>query len=189
MLEAERLQGLSQEEWALEHAAREVGGLPVLMQLDASPLPDEEFDWTGIPDPVRPVVEAILERCDECAEALFDVEHRTAMRRFLARAARTDPRVFARKASPVRAAAAVAWVIATANGTVGTWSAAMSSKDLLAHFGLAGSVSDRAVTLARAAGLSDWFMASSSGLGDPGLLVSARRRGLIEARDRAVAEP
>ena len=52
----------------------------------------------------------------------FDVEHRTAMRRFLARVARNDPKVFARKGSPVRGAAAVAWVIATGNRTAGVWS-------------------------------------------------------------------
>ena len=93
------------------------------MALDEMPLPDEDFDWTGIPEEIRPAVQAILEQCDGCADALFDVEHRTAMRRFLARAARNDPKVFARKGSPVRGAAAVAWVITTGNRTAGVWSA------------------------------------------------------------------
>lgn len=110
------------------------------------------------------------------------------MRRLLVRAARTDPKVFARKGSPVRGAAAVAWVITTGNRTAGVWSAAMTTKDLLAHFGITGSVSDRAGTLIRAAGLPTGQATSSIELGDPGLLVSARRRTLMESRDNALAE-
>jgi hypothetical protein len=158
------------------------------MALDELALPDEEFDWTGIPEGIRPTVRAILEQCDGCADALFDVEHRTAMRRFLARAARNDPKVFGRKGSPVRGAAAVAWIISTGNRTAGVWSAEMTTKDLLAHFGITGSVSDRAGTLLRAAGMPMGYATSSIELGDPALLVSARRRKLIESRDRAPAE-
>ena len=187
-LESERLEGLSDSEWTLEHLAREVGGVDALMALDESSLPDEEFDWAGIPEDIRPAVEAILEQCDGCADALLDVEHRTAMRRFLARAARTDPKVFARKGSPVRGAAAVAWVITTGNRTVGVWSAEMTAKDLLANFGVTGSVSDRAGTLMRAAGVPTGCAPSSLELGDPGLLVSARRRSLVQSRDQALAD-
>jgi hypothetical protein len=187
-LESERLEGLSDSEWTLEYLARDVGGVDALRALDEKPLPDEEFDWTDIAEGIRPAVAAILEHCDGCADALFDVEHRTAMRRFLARAARNDSKVFARKGSPVRGAAAVAWVIATGNRTAGVWSSAMTTKDLLAHFGITGSVSDRAVTLARAAGVSDWYTANSPELKDPGLLVSTRRRSLMQSRDRALAE-
>ncbi len=188
ILESERLKGLSDSEWTLEHLGRDVGGLDALMALDERPLPDEEFDWIGIADEIRPAVGAILEHCDGCADALFDVEHRTAMRRFLARAARTDSKVFARKGSPVRGAAAVAWVIATGNRTAGVWSAGMTTKDLLAHFGITGSVSDRAGTLMRAAGIPTGHATSSPELGDPGLLASTRRRSLIQSRDRALAE-
>lgn len=188
LLAAERVKGLSDSEWELDYLARDVGGVDALMSLDESELPDEELDWTGIPEDVRPAVEAILEHCDGCADALLDVEHRTAMRRFLARAARTDPKVFARKGSPVRGAAAVAWVIATGNRTVGVWSADMTARDLLAHFGVTGSVSDRAGTLMRAAGIPTGHATSSVELGDPGLLVSARRRSLMRSRDKALAE-
>ncbi|RYC05722.1 hypothetical protein [Nocardioides zhouii] len=187
LLESERLKGLSDSEWTLEHLARDVGGVDALMSLDESALPDEEFDWSGIPEDIRPAVEAILEQCDGCADALFDVEHRTAMRRFLGRAARTDPKVFARKGSPARGAAAVAWVITTGNQTVGVWSAEMTARDLLAHFGVTGSVSDRAGTLMRAAGVPTGHATSSIELGDPGLLVSARRRSLMQSRDKALA--
>lgn len=187
-LESERLKGLSDSEWTLEYLGRDVGGVDALMALGEEPLPDEEFDWTDIAEEIRPAVAAILEHCDGCADALFDVEHRTAMRRFLARAARNDPKVFARKGSPVRGAAAVAWVIATGNRTAGVWSAGMTTKDLLAHFEITGSVSDRAATLMRAVGLSHRHTPSSMELGDPTLLVSARRRGLMQSRDRALAE-
>lgn len=158
------------------------------MSLDESPLPDEEFDWSGIPEDIRPAVAAILEQCDGCADALFDIEHRTAMRRLLAQAARIDHKVFARKASPARGAAAVAWVITTGNQTAGVWSAEMTAKDLLAHFGVTGSVSDRAGTLMRAAGFPTGRATSSVELGDPGLLVSARRRSLMQSRDKTLAE-
>jgi hypothetical protein len=186
LLEADRVKGLSDSEWTLEHLARDVGGVDVLMALDEVPLPDEDFDWTGIAEGIRPAVESILALCDGCAEALFDVEHRTAMRRFLARAARNDPAVFARKGSPVRGAAAVAWVIATGNRTAGVWSADLTTKDLVAHFGLTGPVSDRASTLMRAAGLNTDYTPSSIELGDPGPIVSARRRDLMESCDRAL---
>lgn len=188
VLESERLKGLSDREWTLEYLGRDVGGVDALMALDEKPLPDEEFDWTGIAGEIRPAVGAILEHCDGCADAALDIEHRTAMRRFLARAARNDPKVFARKGSPVRGAAAVAWVIATGNRTAGSWSAGMTTKDLLAHFGITGSVSDRAGTLMRAGGLSGRHAVSSIELGDPALLVSTRRRSLIQSRDRALAE-
>jgi hypothetical protein len=63
----------------------------------------------------------------------------------------------------------------------------MLVKDLLAHFGLAqGSVSQRAATLIKAASDESthprrpWDV----DLGDPGLLVSSRRRRILELRDR-----
>ena len=187
LLEAQRGKGFSAHGWTLEELAGDVGGVDALMALDDVPLPDEEFDWTGIAEEIRPAVEAILEQCDACAEALFDVEHRTAMRRFLARAARNDPKVFARKASPVRGAAAVAWVIATGNRTAGVSAPKMPSKDLFAHFGLTGGASDRADSLMRAAGVPTHHVPGFIELADPGLLVSARRRSLIQSRDRALA--
>lgn len=37
-----------------------------------------------------PAVQAIVDECDACADAILDVEDRTAMRRFLAKAARNE---------------------------------------------------------------------------------------------------
>ncbi len=187
IVESERVEHLSDEEIHLEYIADEVGGVETLMRLDAEPLADEEFDWSGIDEQVRPAVRAILDECDACADAVLDLEHRTAMRRFLAKAARNDAGLFRRRGSPVRGAAAVAWVIATANRTVGSYRSSMTSKDLLAHFGITGSVSDRAQSLLRAAGIDHPLTYGSLRFGDPSLLVSRRRRELIDERDRALA--
>jgi hypothetical protein len=188
ILESARLKHLSDEEIHLEYIADEVGGVKTLMALDAEPLPDGEFDWTGVPEEIHPAVQAILDEWDACADAVLDVEHRTAMRRFLARAARNDPTLFRRKGSPVRGAAATAWVICTANRTIGSYRSPMTGKDLLlAHFGVTGSVSDRAQSLVRAAGIDLNLTYGSLRVGDPGLLVSGRRRELVEDRDRTLA--
>ncbi len=94
----------------LEGLDRQVGGRLALRELDDEPLPDEPFEWSGVPEDVRPVVQEVLDACDRCADEMLDVEHRTAMRRSLSRAAVGDPAaVFRRKASPVRAARDGAW--------------------------------------------------------------------------------
>lgn len=142
------------------------------MALDAEPLPDEEFDRIGVPEEIHVGVSAILYECEARAVAILDVEHRAAMRRFLARAARYDPTLFRRKGSPVRGAAAVAWVICTANSTIGSYRSPMAGKDLLAQLGITGSVSDRAQSLVRAAGIDPNLTYGSLRVGDPGLLVS-----------------
>lgn len=157
------------------------------MALDAEPLPDEAFDWTGIPEEIQPAVQAILDECDSCAEAMLDVEHRTAMRRFLARAARNDPNLFRRKSSPKREAAAVAWVACTANRTIGSHRSPMTGKKLLAHFGVTGSVTDRANSLIRAAEIDLNLTYGRLRVGDAGLLVSRQRRELVDDRDRTLA--
>jgi hypothetical protein len=187
LVEAERVDHLSDDQIHLEHIADDVGGVETLIGLDAEPLADEEFHWSGIDEEVRPTVQAILDECDACAEAILDIEHRTAMRRFLATAARNDPALFRRRGSPVRGAAAVAWVIATANRTIGSYQSPMTGKDLLAHFGITGSVSDRAQSLIRAAGIGLRLTYGPLRVGDPGLLVSRRRRDLVDDRDRTLA--
>lgn len=60
----------------------------------------------------------------------------------------------------------------TANRTVGAWRSPMTSKDLLAHFDVTGSVSDRARSLIRAAGIDlNPTYYGSLRVGDPGLMV------------------
>ncbi len=164
---------------------RKVGGRLALQNLDAQPLPDEPFEYSGIAEDIRPVVQEVLDACDRCADELLDVEHRTAMRRFLSRAAVGDPAIFRRKASPVRAAAAVAWVICRANDTVGT-SSSPAVQDLLAWFGVKGSVSQRAEPLLRANGVDPHRLYGWMELGAPDLLTSSHRTNIMANRDRSL---
>ncbi|SDB83272.1 hypothetical protein SAMN05216410_0299 [Sanguibacter gelidistatuariae] len=173
--------------YLLNRLAVAVGGTEELAALDTTPLPDEPFDWTGVPEDIRPMVTTWLDLADRCADELFDVEHRTVFRRFLARAAAVDPAVFRRvKASPVRGAAALVWVATKANQTVGLYKP-LNVKDLFAWFGFTGSVSQRAEPLLKAVGVNPhhpW-----DGLGSPDLLVALRRAEIIADRDRWTADP
>lgn len=175
------------DEYMLSVLRREVGSAEVLDRLDDRPLPDEPFAWSGIPDDVHERVREVLALLDRCCEEVLDVEYRTACRRFLARAAAGDPNIFRRKGRADTAAGAVAWIIGKANWLFGYGGRGMYAKDLLAHFGLSqGSVSQRASTLLRAGG----FETAQYGgmvLGSPDLLVSTRRRQIMQQRDRYVA--
>lgn len=175
---------LSTGDYLLDALDRKVGGRLQLMNLNDEPLPDEPFEWAGIADDIRPVVQEYLSSCDRCADELLDVEHRMALRRFLSRAAAADPAMFRRKASPVRGAAAVAWVICRANDTVGAYGSGMSVQDLLAWFGVKGSVSQRAEPLLRANGVDPHRLYGSMDLGAIDLLTSKRRAGIMQSRDR-----
>jgi len=166
--------------------ADEVGGPEALAALDDRPLPDEPFDWTDIPDDVHDRVAEVLALCDDACDALLDAELRTACRRFLARVASTDPTVFRRKGRPETAAAAVCWIIAKNNDLFRPWGAGLEVKDLLAHFGITGSVSQRASTLLRAGGFPLPQMGDLE-LGSTDYLGSARRRLIIDDRE-ALAE-
>jgi hypothetical protein len=174
---------LTSADVVLESLDRKAGGRLQLQSLDADPLPDEPFVWAGIADDIRPVVQEILDACDRCAAELLDVEHRTAMRRFLSRAAVADPAIFRRKASPSRGAAAVAWVIARANESVGFHSSRLEVQELLAWFGVNGSVSQRAEPFLRANGVDPSRLYGEMDLGAPDLLTSERREALITSRD------
>jgi hypothetical protein len=110
------------------------------------------------------------------------------MRRFLSRAAVGDPALFQRKASPVRGAAAIAWVVCRTNETVGAHGSGLSVRDLLAWFGVKGSVSQRAEPLLRANGAAAHSLYGGVVLGSPDLLTSERRADIIARRDRWLPE-
>ena len=175
---------VSTGEFMLQRLGRAVGGRMQLMNLEVQPLPDEPFEWAGIPEDVHSVVQEIVDYCDRCAEEILDVEHRTAMRRFLNRAAVGDPATFRRKASTARGAAAVAWVVCRANDTVGVYGSSLSVQELLASFGVKGSVSQRAEPFLRANGVDPQGLYGSMDLGAPDLLTSKRRADIIVRRDR-----
>lgn len=174
--------------YMMDRLANQVGGRQQLHDLDTQPLPDEPFEWAGIPADIHPAVQLVLDTCDRCADELLDVEHRTAMRRFLGRVAAGDPEIFRRKASPIRAAAAVAWVICRANSSVGGYGAGLPVKELMAWFGVTGSVSQRAAPMLRANGVNPDRLYGSMELGAADLLTSTERARIIQIRDRWLAE-
>lgn len=172
----------------LESLDRAAGSRTVLMSLDDDPLPDEPFEWAGVPDDIEDRVREVLERCNRCADELFDAEHRTAFRRFLSRAAVSDPGIFRRKSSPGRAAAAVCWTVTKANQTAGyNYPGSMEVQELLAWFGVKGSVAQRAEVFLSAIGVDPYNQFGAMDLGAPDLLVSGRRAGMIATRDRYLA--
>lgn len=184
MLEQWTDDDLTFEAIMLEGLDESVGGRAQLMALDDARLPDEAFEWAGIAEDIRPVVEEMLAVCDRVADEILDVEHRTAMRRFLSRAAVGDPAAFRRKASPARGAAAVAWVIARANDTAGGYGSGLTVQELLAAFGVHGSVSQRAEPLLRANGINPHRLYGLMRLRAPDLLTSRTRESIVQHRDR-----
>lgn len=169
----------------LESLRRAVGGETALASLTDQPLPDEDFAWAGIPDDIRPTIREVLEWCDRCCSELLDTEYRTAARRFLARAAQGDPRVFRRKARPDTAAAAICWVLGKANQLFTNRYGDMTARELNAYFGVSSS-SQRAGVLLRANGIEDQHYGDIS-LGTPDLLVSSRRSRIISLREQYLA--
>ncbi len=169
---------------SLESLAGTVGGVEALHALDDGPLPDETFRWDGIADDIRPRVGAVLALCDRVCDEMFDIEHRTACRRLLARIATGDPAVFRRRSRPETAAAAVCWLVGSANDTFHANQGQPRIKDVLAFLRVSGTTpSQRAETLLRAAGIP-WPASGPIELGSPAYLVSARRRRIIGARER-----
>lgn len=169
------------EELLLSCLDAEVGGRMRLQSLDDAPLPDEAFEWSGIPEDIHPVVQEMLEACDRFAGELEDIEYRTAMRRFLSRAAAGGPHVFRGRGSAVRGAAAVAWAISQANDLFAT-------KYILQRFGLKSGVSERARPMLEAVGADPHAPGLGHlALGASDLLVSSHRAHLIQQRDRALA--
>nr|MCU0279757.1 hypothetical protein [Candidatus Nanopelagicales bacterium] len=140
------------------------------------------FEWAGVPADIHPVVQEMLESCDRFANQRGDVEYRTAMRRFLGRAAAGDPSIFRRRGSAVRGAAAVAWVISEANGM-------FTGKFIQESFGLKTSVAARAEPMLEAIGRDprERGVSGHLNLGAPDLLVSSERAEIISFRDRALA--
>jgi hypothetical protein len=163
-----------------------VGGRDALVRLDASPLPDEPFEWRGIPEDIRGRVQEVLDLCDRCAMDLLDVEHRTAFRRFLGRSAAGDPSIFRRKGSPARAAAAVCWAVAKANESIVYIGSRLESQELIGWFGVKGSVSQRAEVFLKAIGVNPYHQYGEMALGSPDYLVSERRAGIAAARDECL---
>jgi Domain of unknown function (DUF6398) len=169
----------------LDELAEEVGGTDALDSLDDTPLPDEEFGWDKVPADARDRVGLVLAACDRCCDDLFGPEYRTACRRLLTRAVPGLHETLRGQASPEAIAAAACWVIGKGNQRFGQRAGELRIKDLMSHFGLGqSSVSERGYQIMRAAGIQPASVYPAVRLGSPDLLVSARRRQIIELRDR-----
>ncbi|MGI8685194.1 MAG: DUF6398 domain-containing protein [Acidimicrobiales bacterium] len=114
---------------------RAIGGRSALDALDDAPLPDETFDWNGVPDDVRDRLGEVLALCDRCCDEVLDTEHRTAARRVLARIAVNGPEVFRRRGRSNTAAAAICWSVCRVNDDLDQRPGGFTQKALLSQFG------------------------------------------------------
>jgi Domain of unknown function (DUF6398) len=169
----------------LEQLAEEAGGQEELDSLQDIALPEEEFGWDQVPAGVRDRVADVLAACDRCSDDLLGAEYKTACRRLLARAVPGLSTMLHGTAKPEVIAAAVCWVIGKGNQRLGQGPGKLRVKALMSYFGLGqSSVSGRGYQVMRAAGIQPAIAYPSVRLGSPDLLVSARRRRIIELRDR-----
>jgi hypothetical protein len=172
-------------QYLLDALAEEVGGQDALDSLDGTPLPDEEFGWDQVPADVRERVGEVLAACDRCCDELLGAEYRTACRRLLARAAPGLSSMLRKTAKPEVIAAAVCWAIGKGNQRFGQGTGELRVKDLMNYFSLSqSSVSERGYQIMHAAGIKPASTYPAVRLRSPSLLVSARRRPIIELRDR-----
>jgi hypothetical protein len=158
-----------------------VGGADVLAALTTEPLPDEDFDWSAVPDDLSPKVAEMLFLCDASATTFFDVEHRTANRRLLRDLVAADPAYFRGRAQARTHAAAVCWLIAAANDSISMYGP-VTAAELLEPFGVR-SASDRARRFEGMLGVPSGRMPGEPVvLGNPDYLVGARRAELVRRR-------
>lgn len=169
------------DEYMLGILAERVGGPDQLEALDTEPIPDEEFDWSGIEPNVAERVGEVLELVDRFAADRLDEEYRTIARRILAQAAVADPAIFRRKSKPEGGAAAVIWLAGKGSDLFDS----ITVKSLLEWFGLAPgyAVSSRAETIKKAIGYPEdpYTFPTHPYLGGPHMIHSSSRRKIIEA--------
>ncbi|WP_216870381.1 DUF6398 domain-containing protein [Modestobacter excelsi] len=166
-----------------EGLAQAVGGHQPLEDLDGDPLPDEPFDWHQVPDDVHERAAEVLDLVDRCCTELLDVELRTAARRLLARVVAADPEILRRRSRAEGSAAAICWIVATANHVFRDGD--LTVKQLTSWFGIAGTPSTRAKPLLKAIGVDpDGYAYGDGHLGSPDYLTGSHRAGMVAARDR-----
>ena len=170
--------------WGLERLERQVGGPQRLAELDALPLPDEPFRWDAIPADIVPRVLEVIALVDTCCDEMFDEELRTACRRFLTRVASVGPDVIRRAKRVDSTAAGVVWITSKVNDKLGLYYGVNGPRvqELLDHFGLKGSPSQKATVLLQAGGFET--QTHDLTLGSPDFLVASWRHSIIESRDR-----
>ena len=172
------------ERYFLDALAEEVGGEDVLGSLDDTPLPDEEFGWEGVPADLHDRVGQVLAVCDRCCGDLLGAEYQTACRRLLARAMPGLSVMLRGTSKPETIAASLCWVVGKGNHRFGQRVGELLVKDVTSYFTLRQSnISERGYRIMHAAGIESTGTYQVH-LGSPDLLVSARRRQIIELRDR-----
>jgi hypothetical protein len=149
-------------------------GYPDPEDVDPDPLPDEPLVLPELPPAELALLEEVLALAEPVTLRLFGVEARTALRRTAARLAEDEPRVFTRGRSPARTAAALTWVVAVVNDLVGRYGVC-SAAELLAAFGVKGSVADRGTAMLQELGWDDADDASARLL-HLDLTVSSKRQ-------------
>lgn len=165
-----------------------LGSEEAVATLDDAPHPDEELDLSAVPEDLHERITAISGHLDRlCSIGLpaMDMEFRTVCRRFLVGTAARGPQVLRRPSKDANTASTIAWFLAKENGLIGG-PPRVRAQQLVEVIGAPSSLS-RAGSL-RAAYTGDPHRGSRAGafgpaLG-PALLVSRRRRELMEQRER-----
>lgn len=152
-------------------------GYPDPADVDTDPLPDEERRLPDLPVPTLALLDEVLDLAEPVMVDLGGVEARTALRRTAARLAGSDPALFTRGRSAARTAAALTWAVAMVNDLVGRWSG-RTVAELLAAFGITGSVAERGTRMLEALGWEDADDATSRLL-HLDLTVSSKRAGYL----------
>jgi hypothetical protein len=172
----------------LDRLASGVGGHEILEELTVHALPDEPLELVDLPHDIRTKVVDVADLIDDVCAQLFDVETRTAARRLLSDVARADPAIFRRRSKSETAAAAVVWIVGSANGRLHAAYGGVAVGEMMAAFGLSGSPSQRAQVILRAIGVDPdgepWWYERL-----PGTLrytTGAGRESVIAARDVAL---
>jgi hypothetical protein len=172
------------------HALSVSVGLPAILEpVSAVPLPDEEFNWSRLPDSIRTKTTDVLRLVDACADALFDTEFRTACRRFLARVVAEDPGLIGGRAAVASIAAAVVWSINRANNDLARDQPRVTAKDITAYLGVKSTPGPRAEMMRQALGIYD--PGFDYGLQSADYLTSSTRVAVEQMRGvhrRAIAE-
>ena len=175
----------------------EVGGEEALLALTDEPLPDEDVDWERVPEVARWPVRQVLEQVGRALARWPDQELRTACRRLVVDAAERHDLAFGAY-DVVRTAAAAFWAVGRAGFVIGP-ELRMTNAEVLAFYGLRSSPEPHARRLLGPVlsvgphgcgrhtlpyGRSRPRNGQGFDVGDPRLIVSARRAVLVAERDR-----
>ncbi|WP_022884453.1 DUF6398 domain-containing protein [Glaciibacter superstes] len=173
---------ITDEDLLTNFALAMVGSRRALDEIDTIPLPNEPFDWDGLPSDIHDKVGEVVTLVDGCSDEFFDVEFRTACRRFVHRVATADPAVFRGKARAHTTAAAVCVIIGRANDFFLGDPGEVRVKDITARLGVGPNVAARADPMLRAIGADEF--AGGRELGDAALLLADTRELVIRFRDQ-----